>query len=482
MKDLLKATASVPAPDPAEPGCHVGAKLDIGAAMIAIQNGEFVPNLVPDTDSLFRKPLAVEGIRYDIDKDGRADLISYDEGVWKVDLSTVAPNVASPHPDNYGAWDLEINLGAPLYADSIIFPVVHDYDSDGDADLALYNSKYGYWYIKYTTDAILNSSVGESFSWDVIVDYSSDPAWMPYSRPMSGDYNGDNWLDLAVVTPDGHWVTDFGGIGRLEKIGGTVVYKSDFEGFEKDVKFLTDAQLAAAPGWAYLPIAVEYNGDAKNIVYKVPDGIPNGNQIKAIRYSDFMQDGILYNDDWIVEKTKSFTTLTYDANDSYFIGTASSYSGYTIDITVFSSNGEWNVVEGGYGPYAANWNMYSFFEGPVWPEENTLCQPVIADYDGDGLDDIATKCPDQWKIAYYSNTGSGMPSTLTLVDERNIDLQDNIASLPPTIYPGGMSYQNIKEILEYYELWDEYQDKDPFTPITVRCTKYIAPAPNCVAK
>ena len=66
---------------------------------------------------------------------------------------------------------------------------------------------------------------------------------------------------------------------------------------------------------------------------------------------------------------------------------------------------------------------------------------------------------------------------------REIDLDNGYSSLPATVYPGGMKYQDIKGILEHYNLFDQYQDKDPFKPSTINCLNYWATHPtNCLAK
>jgi hypothetical protein len=112
----------------------------------------------------------------------------------------------------------------------MIFPVVNDYNSDGRADLALYDSVNGKFYIKYTTDAVITPSPLEgkgggegTIEWDRIIDYSTDPAWKAYSRPLPGDINNDRWLDISFQTPDGHWLIDYGGFDGVQLVIPAVV-------------------------------------------------------------------------------------------------------------------------------------------------------------------------------------------------------------------------------------------------------------------
>ena len=62
-------------------------------------------------------------------------------------------------------------------------PVPGDYDGDGAADLAVYNTLAGYWYIR--------SVYGAGIAWEVNWGGS-------LFRPVCGDFDADGYADLAV--------------------------------------------------------------------------------------------------------------------------------------------------------------------------------------------------------------------------------------------------------------------------------------------
>ncbi|MBI2341738.1 MAG: S8 family serine peptidase, partial [Deltaproteobacteria bacterium] len=257
MKDLLIASG---VPAVGDENCNIGVQPDVGKAIEMLNNGTFAPEfevlpLDPASEDV------VSGIRYDMDGDGRAELISFSrDHKWYIDLSSTKQGAVSGEQfppeadqpsaeavnceesaDGYCAWDVILTIPSPLMGegnlpadgvvaggeggseDAMLFPVVHDYNSDGRADLALYDSINGKYYIKYTTNAVITPSppVGEgggegAIEWDRIIDYTADPAWKAYSRPVPGDYDGDNWLDTALQTPDGHWLIDYGGFDGVK--------------------------------------------------------------------------------------------------------------------------------------------------------------------------------------------------------------------------------------------------------------------------
>lgn len=455
----------------------MGKKPDVGAMMDLIESGVVIPHVTVDNEALAPRRLAVAGVRNDMDGDSRAELISFDGDLWKIDFSTVAPdtgcagNLPDGTCDNYGDWDIQINLPLDDTSDTAIFyPAVHDYDSDGDADLAVYDSKNGKWYIKYTISEMVTPPFEEGgpggifLSWDLITDYSSDPSWQPYGRPMPGDYNGDNFLDLAVVV-DGHWLIDYGGIGHAELDRGEIAYVSDFGEFEEDVNFIA-SRPADVPAWAYLPAVLTTGGSSteplSEIVFKTPDGIPGTLKMNVISSTDFSSLDS-YDDHYYGDNEVSI--VPYNNADGR------SFSSWLYS---YGFGDDWNITR----------SMFYYLismPSPSW-EGSGQCFPVTGDYDGDGGSDFGLKCPDNWKIAYYSVVGS-YPPVFTLEEERIVDIDDSRTSLPPTVYPGGMNYRDIRSILQHYGLWSTYQHRDPFTPHTVQCIRnWGVPAPQCLSQ
>ncbi|MBI5728403.1 MAG: S8 family serine peptidase, partial [Candidatus Magasanikbacteria bacterium] len=77
----------------------------------------------------------------DIDGDGKADLVNWTNTGWQLALSSKGPIDASRT-----TWDYQINV--PMNMGRWVWPVVDDYNSDGRADLAVWDKEHGVWYIK----------------------------------------------------------------------------------------------------------------------------------------------------------------------------------------------------------------------------------------------------------------------------------------------------------------------------------------------
>ena len=190
------------------------------------------------------------GKKLDFDGDGTADLVAWTKAGWKIDLSS---------QNGFGAWDVEIaqNLAA---MSKTIWPVADDYNSDGRTDFAVLDKRNGALHIKYTRNANLygNQSI---VAWDKTVaigyqDYVTrgvtntleSMSW-EYIRPLFADYNRDGWLDL---------VFQIGSSGKL----WVMQYNAVSGNYDQTLHlpFLTQEQLQAAPGWAYLPFVMsEFN-------------------------------------------------------------------------------------------------------------------------------------------------------------------------------------------------------------------------------
>jgi len=354
----------------------------------------------------------------------------------------------------------------------MLFPVVHDYNSDGRADLSVYDSVNGKWYIKYTTANIIASPKGAAISWDRIIDYSADPLWKKYSRPVPGDYDGDNWLDTALQTPDGHWLIDYGGYtGGAEEGGITINVSEDgtptvnlvnpllskLGSFDKDVKYLTDSQLAQAPGWAWLPVATQapWGIVASSIVAKSPDNILEENNLIQGTPPDF-------ND---IADSIYFPEHAYGDNSNYFLGGNYNWA----DIATKTTEGSWLIFEG----MGDNWQGAPIISNPDGIFGDILCRPAPADYDGDGKDDRTVQCETTWKIVYSSTS-----------QVREIDLDQALDPLPAYVYAGGIKYQDTIDLYNYYkhqincapqESCDIFDAPPPIGPYFAQCVKYWAP-------
>lgn len=427
-------------------GCNIGKQPNVGAALQKLKDKVIIPTIgekkggvcgnggkgtigCPNDDALIAKALNINADTTSAGN-GRADLIAWGrEGQWFIDLS-------AGDTEGYGKWDL-ILTPPPLDAGRL-FPVVQDYNADGKVDLALYNTDTGKWRIKYTTDALF---VGQFGDWDVVIDYQAlqPQQWKAGSWPAPGDYDGKTdviykrpdgtyatgkSIDIALVRPDGRWLVDFN-LGIDEAFGD----------FETDLKFLTTAQLKEAPGWAYLPAAYfPSTSSTFRLAFKVPDGVTDGERLcklgsDAIAVATVEQTSVYSyppifgsNANVVVPK------LTYygNADDFYVnsVGLRKEQSWPAVDLL------EKKVV---YPP------LMEGFGG-------VECRAVAADFDGDDEDDRAALCPNgEWTIAYTS-TKFVTKTTVPKVIKNGTPYQ----AVPGTVYPGGVSYQELKDIYSYY--------------------------------
>ncbi|OGQ45388.1 MAG: hypothetical protein A3H42_02300 [Deltaproteobacteria bacterium RIFCSPLOWO2_02_FULL_46_8] len=290
-----------------------------------------------------------------------------------------------------------------------VWPVVEDYNSDGRADLAVYDKEHGVWYIKFTNKNLL---VGRWSSWDWQIqlpyhdELNRSVRLTKYARPLPGDYNSDGNIDLALARSDGIWSIDFGGPNR-----------SDYGSFDQSVNYLTPAQLAAAPGWAYLAVA-----DHGDLSFKVPDSVSGAGQwwgYSALYGGDWGTYGGVY--DLYGRFVQPDPNFSLGGNDQIpLIGDWP---------TTKSSQGIWTTLEAD-GHLSQSDSIYGGLD----------CHPFMADYDGDGKQDRAVQCPNEFRIVQSSDNSV-----------RHIPLAYNSSefSMPGKIYVGGISYQTSQQIIDY---------------------------------
>jgi hypothetical protein len=140
-------------------------------------------------------------------------------------------------------------------------------------------------------------------------------------------------------------------------------------------------------------------------------------------------------------------------------------------------DGNWKMIAEGM----TFWGLWG--DNPQWLQTSpdgifgdVLCRPIPADYDGDGLDDRAVQCGNDWVIAYSASPGTS----------RNIQLDTALDPLPAFVYAGGVKYQEIVDLYNYYKSslgcpkganCTIFDAPPPVGPYFAECLKYWAPNP-----
>jgi Subtilase family/FG-GAP-like repeat len=373
----------------------------------------------------------------DFDGDGRADIVSWSNGSWKLDLSGQGTG-----GDNFGTWDLEL-AHAPIVG-KWVWSYVADMNNDGRTDFVLYDKENGKWYVTFTDSDILRNGIWPE-EWDLVIDYSAD--WVDtrtmdpygtdpaipdtqYSRPAIGDYNNDGWNDIAIACSDGIWRIDHGGPDL-----------ADFGTFNEEVVYLSEERLADAPGWAYLTtVNVLVPGSYSYMFYKVSDGLDEEGRLVCMDHdADF--------DCMVDVDPENPVPHRYGGNESILMPGKYVEEGSLVGIGL-KGLGRWEQSR--YDAFVEfTWiDLESIDPADIYG--GTDCHPVVADFDGDEVDDRAVMCPNEWRIAYSSED--------LFLEQRHDDTSRRVSlgyditqvSIPGRSYAGGRSYASVRDTIDFF--------------------------------
>ncbi|MFH1829684.1 MAG: S8 family serine peptidase [Pseudomonadota bacterium] len=367
---------------------------------------------------------------YDFDGDDRADLVQYTNGTWKIDLSGTGSA-----GDNFGAWDVSVNF-SPIAGDWV-WPYVADMNSDGRADLVVYDKGAGKFYVSFTDTQLTRNSVWHG--WDWVIDYSGqwhdqltlNPNDADYSRPAIADYNNDGWVDIGISCSDGNVRVDYSD-GTQNSLGN----------YEWSAQLLTTQMLNQAPGWAYLTVPYIFAGGDNKVYFgvKVPDTHPDEGRMYIIP-----QDGTAFHPeyDWMYAAAHIF-----GGNDAVPLIGEFYLGGENVGLK--EPDQRWRVTDDWYFDTLIELPPANIYGGPE-------CHPVAGNFDGDGFDDRAVMCPDEWRIAY---SGTEFSSQMDSNGVRHIPLtyEPEDFALPGKSYAGGISYEYALQIIA------EFQKQHPGVP------------------
>jgi hypothetical protein len=133
----------------------------------------------------------------DYDGDGKTDMSFKDDGseIWWIDYSSAGF-------DNWTEALLDWG-GASAQA------IPADYDGDGTADLAVFVADwyYGDFYIDYSGNGFTDDIFSNYDAMHTLSVYSG--GYTPATVPLSSDYDGDGYADLAARNGNGEWYIDY---------------------------------------------------------------------------------------------------------------------------------------------------------------------------------------------------------------------------------------------------------------------------------
>jgi hypothetical protein len=326
------------------------------------------------------------GVRGDVDGDGYSDLMLTGGKNWASMPVAFANGTAGD-----GSWTGtnagidQGDTGFPTYATQPgAIPVAGDFNGDGHADIALVGG-VGWNTIPV---AFTDPSHPGQYRGTNKTDGGFSAFYQPGFVPVSGDFNGDGYADIALVGPT-NWqsipIALSNGDGTFQYSNGSdgglaQYYVSGFRPIAGDFNCdgLTDIALIGVSSWTNIPVAFstgDENGDFTLSV--LPDG----------GFHNYYQPGFIA------------TAVSGLCGDSIALVGVPTWTGLPMAIPMFNNSGFLNAFR---ASYSDDGGFHTFYKPGI--------QAVPGDYNGDGMGDIALTGVSGWQsmpIAYQNKFAFG---------------------------------------------------------------------------
>lgn len=359
-------------------------------------------------------PVNIEtGIKMDFDGDGRADImeLSYfsNNGQFiRIDLSSQGENI-----DKFGEWDLYWNINFESIQRQLY---IADMNNDKRSDFILFDSQTDAQVsIIYTTRQLLH----ERNNWDGIniaqrissdrLEYEEinipNPSLFPYLDFEIGDFDGNSWLDISTIDDLGIWRIDFNG---PEGMDGNWDFEKQIVNEESNPSFsgyfFFSGHFSESPydSMTYIKPSPE---DRRLTIFEGPDFEETWDDLH-------FSPARLLNLSLLNEEIFFIRTGRFNLNDPYE------------DIIIgFRDRGLY-----GEFVYLFSDELFSFTHTITTPAEDDAMLAVryIADFDGDGIDDILLSTEIGTYIHYSSEIYNDLKNELGLRQLDTVFLIDSI--------------------------------------------------------